>query len=322
MKVEVLVLSSQYDFSSDFICDRLRENKVPFLRINRDHLGNSNWHLTLDPVAAVLRVTGFHEEWVVNGDSLKSVWFRQPVFLRNTTHSTSPQDQLVRSQWMGFLRGLSVFEDALWANHPKATYLAESKPYQLRIASKLGFNIPATTITNDRASLLYDAIFPDKLILKAVDTVLLREDQDTLFPYSSITHLSEWTDIDFFSAPVICQQLLNPKIDLRVTVIGEIIYCVRIVEDNKGIEGDWRLRPKDKLVFEPHALSSQDAKKCLSLCRTLGLSFAAIDLAETKDGLYFIEVNPTGEWGWLNGPNCQIEHAICDFLISPKSQFT
>ena len=33
--------------------------------------------------------------------------------------------------------------------------------------------------------------------------------------------------------------------------------------------------------------------------RRLGLSFAAIDLALSDDRFFFLEVNPTGEWAWL-----------------------
>lgn len=34
-------------------------------------------------------------------------------------------------------------------NDPSATYLAESKPYQLAVANELGFKVPRTMVTND-----------------------------------------------------------------------------------------------------------------------------------------------------------------------------
>ena len=33
--------------------------------------------------------------------------------------------------------------------------------------------------------------------------------------------------------------------------------------------------------------------------KNLNLSFGGVDLAFSKGKYYFIEVNPTGEWGWL-----------------------
>ena len=55
------------------------------------------------------------------------------------------------------------------------------------------------------------------------------------------------------------------------------------------------------------------------LARRLGLSFAAIDLVETPEGTFFIEVNPTGEWGWLSNPEQPIDFAIAAWLAQPCS---
>jgi len=46
------------------------------------------------------------------------------------------------------------------------------------------------------------------------------------------------------------------------------------------------------------------------------LTFGGIDLIESCGKFYFIEVNPTGEWGWLVAAAKQnIYEGICDFLI-------
>ena len=47
----------------------------------------------------------------------------------------------------------------------------------------------------------------------------------------------------------------------------------------------------------------------------LGLTFGGIDLALCGDEFYFIEVNPTGEWGWLvKTAGHEIHKAIADYL--------
>jgi len=47
----------------------------------------------------------------------------------------------------------------------------------------------------------------------------------------------------------------------------------------------------------------------------LHLLFGGIDLAIVNDKYYFIEVNPTGEWGWLEDKNeMKISKAIMDAL--------
>ena len=316
MNPRVLILTSIYDLSADLVACNLKERDVPFLRINREEIANIR--IALDPVEPRLRVYSTGVEAEIS-NNLQSVWFRQPVFLRNTPgQELSISDQLEKSQWSAFLRGLSVF-DARWMNWPQATYLSESKPYQLRIAGKVGFNVPKTVIGNSLVE-INRAMLGDQIILKSLDTVLLREKNDCLFTYSTIANIHEWTDAEISSAPVMCQQLLRQKTDIRVTIIGDKVFAVRILEDGHGIEGDWRICARDSLVYENINLPDEIVDKCMRLMHVLGLSFGAIDLVETVDGVFFIEINPTGEWGWLCGPCRRIDEAISEWLSAPDEQ--
>src|SRR5215831_14809375 len=134
MRPHVLILSSVYDFSTDLVVLRLRERGVPFFRLNREHL--TEYRLSMDPVEQSLVARGSRGDVVV-GPDLRSVWFRQPVFLRNApADALTLEQQLERSQWSAFMRALSVFDTVLWMNFPQATYLAECKPYQLLAAHR------------------------------------------------------------------------------------------------------------------------------------------------------------------------------------------
>lgn len=113
------------------------------------------------------------------------------------------------------------------------------------------------------------------------------------------------------------QRALEEKTDLRVTVVGKEVFAVRILSKNSGISGDWRVVPKAELEFHDTVLSSSLIKKCQLLTNRLGLSFAAIDLIETPQGIFFIELNPTGEWGWLSTMERQIDCAIASWLGNP-----
>jgi glutathione synthase/RimK-type ligase-like ATP-grasp enzyme len=315
MTPRVLLLSGLYDFSTDIIAADLADRNVPFLRLNREHLAHCR--LNLDPVAGVIDVRSpSGEAAVIDADNLRSVFFRQPVFLRNTPgHPLTPDEQLQRSQWAAFLRGLTVFDTARWMNHPAKTYLAESKPYQLRIAAKLGFKVPRTRIGNDVKG-LQTTMLGNPLIAKSLDTILLREGDDCLFTYSTIANSSNWTDDDLASAPGMFQELIHDKTDIRVTVVGETIFAARIQENGCGISGDWRVRPRNNVEFIPMSLSTDCAARCLQLVKTLGLSFAAIDLLERNDdqSIFFLEVNPTGEWGWLVRHGLTIDTSITSWL--------
>ena len=317
MKPQILVLSGLYDFSTDLVTLQLRHAGVHYLRLNREQLADHQ--LTLDPVAPELIVDGPSGSYRV-GEALTAVWFRQPVFLRNTPGvSLLPEEQLERSQWTAFLRSLCVFGHARWMNLPAATYIAESKPYQLFTAAKCGFKVPATLATND-VDRIHEG-FPESLVLKSLDTVLLRDGEDCLFTYTTIVSGQELTELDVRTVPLLVQIVLKDKIDLRVTVVGDNIFAVRILAQGRGIFGDWRTIPKENLEYEDVVLDDVTAQSCLQLTRDMGLVFAAIDLLETPSGIYFIEVNPTGEWGWLSTAERRIDISIAEWLKnSPENE--
>lgn len=313
--IDVLIISSLYDLSTDLICHQLLSAGASFARINRETLHQSRLHL--DPLRPYFEYTVDNRTWTADAD-LRSIYYRQPVFLRNTPDTVlTIEEQLDRSQWLAFLRSLTVFENARWVNHPQATYLAESKPYQLRRASYLGFRIPETIITNDVTRLMHPRL-GDPFILKSIDTVLLRDGGDELFAYSSITKVDECSVENFSPVPSTCQAFLPSKLDLRITVIGKKAYCVAITACGRKITGDWRLTGREALEYTEYKLPIRELERCRALVSNLGLEFGAIDLAESLGELFFLEINPTGEWGWLTSIERPIAADIAQLLLKDR----
>lgn len=311
--VDVLIVSSLADLSTDRICYHLSAMGVQFLRLNREQLPDLG--LQIDPLRARLTCRYADHEWQVAAD-LRSIWWRQPTFLRNTPgKALTVEQQLDRSQWSAAMRGLMLFDEARWFNNPAATYRAESKPYQLRAAYKLGFDVPETFMTNDICADV-PGLIGQHLAIKSIDTVLLAHGDDQHFGYTIVADWSECANADFHTVPVTCQKLLSQKLDLRVTIVGDRLWCVTIETERGGIEGDWRLTPKTDLIYREHDLPSEVKRQCLALTRNLGLRYGAIDLAFSAGRYWFIEINPTGEWGWLDRDGRAISEAIAMELAS------
>ncbi|MCR4320657.1 MAG: hypothetical protein NUV74_10030 [Candidatus Brocadiaceae bacterium] len=110
---------------------------------------------------------------------------------------------------------------------------------------------------------------------------------------------------------------MSPKVDYRVTVIGEAIFSVKIeYKAEREASIDWRVI-KDDIDFTLVEIPSDVEEKCREYVRSAGLIFGAIDLIEHEGNFYFIEINPNGEWGWLQKPhNIPIAQTLCDLLIS------
>lgn len=308
MKNYVLILSSMYDFSTDLVVQRLENNGDNFIRLNKEQL--SDYEIFLDPINTILRVKGEYVD--VETSNVKSVWFRQPVFLRNTPgRSIDINEQLSLSQWNAFLRGLMVFDKAYWMNWPQATYAAESKPYQLMIAKNIGFSVPQTIISN---SLGFEKLPSTKFIIKSMDTVLLKENDDCYFTYTSKANPADFTLDKTKQAPITFQEYIEDKLDIRVTIVGSKVYAVAIKSNGNAISDDWRTLKKEDLEYIDIELPVRIKKLCIEYVKLLGLNYGAIDFIKTKDEYIFIEINPTGEWGWLSNDKREIDYDIAKKL--------
>lgn len=308
----ILLVSNSLDFTTDYIVQQLRARSKPYQRLDIDRLADD--HVRLDPVAGTLAVDdGLSPPWNASIDSVEGVLFRAPTYLRESSGSMrSPESLLVAHQWQALARSLVVFDRARWLNHPTATYLAEIKPFQLRKAAELGLAVPHTICTNTR--LADDDLSTHRVALKAIDTFYLRTDSHDLFFYTQAIDRAEIDEAQLHAMPVLFQDLLHSKTDIRATIIGQHVYSAAVLESGHGIDGDWRLA-KSRASFVEHDLPDHVATKCVSLVRELGLAFGAVDLALHDGRYYFLEVNPTGEWAWLvDHLNFPIAERIADFL--------
>ena len=311
---EILILTSKYDTSCDFVILKLFNKKVKYLRLNKEDY--QDFYLTLDPVSCV--VEGYSEKlsFRITQDSLKSIWYRRPTFLRKIDLNTEDVSvYFEKYQWMTFTRSFIIFEKSKWINHPTATFSAENKPYQIKIASELGFDIPKTIITNSSSSFHKYFNDMDVLVVKSLDTFHFRDKKREYFAYTKMYNKEYITSSILTSAPAIFQQPLLNKIDIRVTVIGNEVFAISITDRGKPIEGDWRLL-KDRAVYKEYNLPSDIKEKCVNLTANLGLLYGAIDLALVDNKYYFLEINPTGEWAWIDQhTNFRLDEKIADLLI-------
>lgn len=288
---EILIISNKFDFSTDLITNKLRELNVPYLRLNRDELGE--YSIDFDPFlpSLVIGIAGL--SYKITNNNLRSIYYRAPTFLRDIFQNDLPEEeQLYRTQWSAFVRSLIVFENANWVNNPVDTYKAEMKPYQLYYAKKIGFKVPTTIISNYTGN----QINTTKIAIKSIDTAILSQNEDEAFVYTTILNSRDIIETQY-SSPFFMQEGLVPKIDIRITVIGSTIIPIKIINDD-GIDEDWR-KFKGEIKYEIFVLPNDIHKFCLELAKGLKLSFCAIDMIETENGFFFIEVNPTGEWAWL-----------------------
>jgi glutathione synthase/RimK-type ligase-like ATP-grasp enzyme len=231
-------------------------------------------------------------EYYIDQHTLKSVYYRAPTFLRDIfQENVDEEEQLFRTQWTAFVRSLIVFEDVKWVNNPVDTYKAEMKPLQLYYANKVGLKLPHTVASN------FTRTNVDKRIaIKSIDTAIINKGDEEAFIYTSIIEMGEM-EAGHHRSPFFIQEALIPKTDIRVTIIDDDVIAIKIFS-LEGINVDWR-KYKGQIQYELFVLPEEIKEKCLALVKLLNLRFGAIDLLIFDNDFYFIEINPTGEWSWL-----------------------
>src|SRR5262249_26224271 len=101
--------------------------------------------------------------------------------------------------------------------------------------------------------------------------------------------------------PVLLQELVPKRRELRVTVVGDSVFCTAITPaDGTRFPIDWRAVNDTSLRYEATTLGRELENRCVETTRRYGLVFSALDLVETPSGdIVFLELNSNGQWAWI-----------------------
>jgi len=314
IKPSVLLISSKDDFSTDYIVSTLRRRGVEYWRVNLEDLDSIA--MELDPVGGRVRAITEGGEVHIDEQSLHAVYYRGPSYTRHFTPEDIEPRELFRRQhgWI-FLRSLSLLDGAIWIDTPQAVYRAEHKALQLQRAARLGMSVPLTSISNSWV-LAKSRVDAPMVAIKPIDTLVFTDADSQGFTYTQMEPRDALPTLQLGGAPCILQQGLLEKVDIRVTVVGGRVFAASITQDGEGVQGDWRPLKQSVQVCECQ-LPPELSRNCVELVRSFGLNYGAIDLARVRDTFFFLELNPMGEWAWLEDTfGGAIPEALTEMLIA------
>lgn len=208
--------------------------------------------------------------------------------------------------------GLWALLDAHWVNPPERDERAHHKPWQLAEARAAGLPVPRTCITNhpEDARRFIEDIGVERTVYK---TFLASENQ---WRETRILRPDELQHLELVRvAPVIFQEYVPAEADVRVTVIGDRMFAAAIRPRSDGYVVDYRM-DMDGATFEATRLPVETQAGIRTLMRRLGLRYGAIDLRRTADAHVFLEINPAGEWRFVEERTGQpITQAMARYLM-------
>ena len=310
----VLLVTERRDLSADLIIAGLVKEGAECVRWNVEDFPLSST-LAWNPEQTNVCLEHRGERWSLS--DFKSAWYRRtPRPNLQGTKSASVADFICR-ETSSFLHG--IFENSAlpWMNRPSQVQRSENKLIQLALARELGFFVPRTLVTNDP---LAARMFVSSLPRSIAKTLGGGTINDNGTDFALFTHtvaadelVSEFT---VQAAPCIFQERIAKAFDIRITVVGDELFATNIATEHDEV--DWRAVDRRAVRYSAHRIPEELEQRCRRMLQRLGLTYGCLDFVLTTTGEYvFLEVNPSGQWGWIDQEtNTSITESIVRLLIN------
>ncbi|MGJ3262919.1 MAG: MvdC/MvdD family ATP grasp protein [Salinarimonas sp.] len=266
----------------------------------------------------------------VDTRAVSAVWMRRAA-RPAVPRGFRPKDKgFVVDEASAFLHGFLDLVTGAFVNPRDAERRARKVP-QLALASRCGFAVPRTLVTNDaQAVRAFVAEAAGPVVFKPLSGVTsggadfaraleqrfgeavevepesAQATGTAELVFSQILTPERAAQLDALRyAPVIFQDYVEKAFDVRITYVAGRIFACRIHSQDSGDTAvDFRrmaLRPRIEDVrhalFDPPAALAEGID---TFMRAAGLVFGCLDFVETPDGGFvFLEVNPSGQWLWI-----------------------
>jgi len=198
---------------------------------------------------------------------------------------------------------------------------ADNKQLQLQVANELGLETPRTLITNDADAVRsFARSCEGGIVTKMLSSFAVYEDGRERVVFTNPVTLEDLDDLSGLKlCPMTFQERIPKALELRVTVVGDRVFAAAIdSQASRAAQHDWR---KDGVAlleaWSRYELPAEVEAGLLRLMNHFMLNYGAVDLILTPEGRYvFLEINPVGEFFWLEScPGLPISAAIADVLL-------
>lgn len=325
----ILLVTTKSDITVDSVIKHLNERKAPFIRLNTEDFPEKASlivHLNKNSIEGILTLYDTHK---VKLSEISACWFRhsgltlppdEPGISREITNkqfrefAKTEKDAFLNSLW-------KYLSNRFWINYPPIAQAAEGKLSNLQLAQIVGLEIPKTIITtNPQAAKDFYYSCNKKVVIKVLGGRIIKQKQKDFVVFTTLIKEEDLNNINSVQyAPTQLQEYIEKKIELRVTIVDKQIFACEIhSQDSEKTKIDWRHYDFANVKHAAHKLPKHIEKKLLKFMEIRGLNYGCFDLILTPEDRYvFIEINPSGEYLWIEEfANLPISKAIADLLIN------
>lgn len=281
----ILIITSSVDVTVDYIIEKYPS--ISFYRFNVDLF--SQYKIKIG-CSVEWEISSENWDIRISSKNIHSIYYRKPMF-PDLNEFESAYWPMISKDIQTVITGLADSFRGTVLSRPYILRKTENKVFQLAYAIQNGLCIPYSCIGNDNDDLnLFSA---GNSIIKplSMGKVCTKEGCEL---YQ--TNMLRETDSDISLTPVYLQQYIQKSYEVRLTIINNHIFAVRIDCDDKT---DWR-RDYSSHQYSLIEVPSSVAKGCMNLLKDFGLAYGAFDfIVDQSRQWVFLELNPNGQWLWL-----------------------
>ena len=266
------------------------------------------------------------DDYELDLGSVSAVWYRRVAMGQRIPETMDPQlRRAAIDQSRAAVQGMIASLDAFHLDPVYRLRRAENKQLQLKIAREVGLRVPRTLITNDPEAVRgFARECQQGMIMKTLSSFAIYEQGEQKVVFTSAVRAKDLERLaDLRHCPATFQEQVPKVLELRVTIVGDRVFSAAIdSQRSERSRVDWR---RDGLglidEWEAYRLPTEVEERLLKLMRRLSLNYGAADLILTPDGQHiFLEVNPVGEFFWLEKkrPGLPLSSAIAQLLVADR----
>jgi hypothetical protein len=305
----VLVVTNQEDLHASAVIAHLHEMGVRVFRLNTENLLTGHT-LSLSQTAQgdTLQLHDHVADRRLEGADIGVVYFRRPappeVPAHWEGHRESADVVAAESRW--FLRWLYAYlGDVPWFTaDPLTLDRAACKPSQIRLARRLGMQVPDTYYGNG-ADTIAALAAQGPLVVKAIKETGFAADQVFHAFYTArVTAADVAQSRESLAGTVnFLQRHVDKRHELRVTWVDGQYFAARI-HSQTGPEAariDWRKVDWQALDYSLETLPEDLQRQMAAYCAAMNIGYGAFDFIVTPEGEHvFLECNANGQWLWID----------------------
>lgn len=303
----ILIITSSFDLTADYLITKFNK-ECNFYRLNFDKI----FEYEISVTANEIFFKNSNQSFTIS--DIDSIYYRKIAFPDLSDFYDVKYHNYVKKELYTLITGIVESFDGITLTKPSILRLSENKIYQMKIAKDLNFDIPSSLISNNHSDIL-SFISKKQCIIKPISIGKIESENTKIIVQTNLINKSytiEETDLN----PSYYQEFIDKDYDLRITIIDNFFYSVKIVS---GDNVDWRKSPKNTR-YEIIEIPEELKQKCKSYLEILNMDFGIFDFVVLNDIYYFLEVNPNGQWAWLEDSlSLDISNKIFNYLNRSKN---